>query len=273
MPLRRSEPSLRKKAARYRPIAQKLHVALLAQRNKAILGPLIEKRVLDLHRHKRHPRIEQGSRMGCIEVGAADLVDLPLILEFLEDESGLDGPWNGVVPPVELHQIETLNPEPPERAVDDLPYIGTVDAGEGVPVRHELGVYLEILQCFGAALGEHALAKTPDHLFDAGVDVGTVEGRDPRIHERSHVGDRPLGLNGTMPAGELPAPAQHARDPVARGELNGFDRHVRLSLGKGTAVTSAWRNTRFAIRLIRSLLGQLGSGQATSASVDIQSFG
>ena len=210
---------------------------------------------------------------GCIEVGAADLVDLPLILKFPEDERGLGGAWNGVVPPVELHEIETLNPEPPKRAFDDLSHVRTVDAEKGIPVRHELRVHLEVLQRFGATLSERALAEVPDHLFDAGVDVGTVEGRDPRIHERSHVGDRPLGLNGTMPAGELPAPAQHARDPVARGELDGFDGHVRPSLGKGTAVTSPWRNTRFAIRLIRSLLGQLGSGQATSASVDIQSFG
>ena len=124
-----AEPPLGQKAARDRAVAEKLHAALLAQRNKAVLGPLVEKRVLDLHRHERHAGVEQGSRVGCIEVGAADLVDLPLVLKLLEDERGLDGARNGVVPPVELHEIEALHPEPPERAVDDLAHIGAVDRG------------------------------------------------------------------------------------------------------------------------------------------------
>jgi hypothetical protein len=41
--------------------------------------------------------------------------------------------------------------------------------------------------------------------------------------------------------------------------------------GNGTALVSAWRKRRLPVRTIRSRVGQFGSGQATSASVLIQS--
>ena len=78
------------------------------------------------------------------------------------------------------------------------------------------------------------------------------------------------GENLTLPAGQLPAAFQQARDRVAGRELNAGNLHVQAG-GSGTAVTSRWRNARVPMRAMRNLAPQLGSGQAISVSVVIQS--
>jgi hypothetical protein len=175
---------------------------------------------------------------------------------------------------VELHEVEPLLAQALQRPVDDRPHIGAVDTGEIVPIGHELGVDLERAERFRAPLLQQALTEAADHLLDTGVDVGAVEGCDARLHEGRHIGDGTLLLDRSVPARELPAAAQDARDAIAWSELRGFGGHERVSSTevRGTAVTSAWRKTRFAIRVMRKRVGQFGSGQATSASVDIQSL-
>ena len=145
-----------------------------------------------------------------VEIRASDILDLSLALELPEDERGVDGARNGIVPPVELHEVEAIHPQPLERAIDDAAHVGAVDAGQGVPVGHELRVHLEGVEGFRSALGEQALAELPDHFLDAGINVGAIEGRDARIDEGGHVGDGPLGLDSSMSSRKLPAAAQHA---------------------------------------------------------------
>ena len=88
------------------------------------------------------------------------------------------------------------------------------------------------------------------------------------VHGLGHLGQEVARHHHRVPLVGLAA--EERPEPV---HARGVEAAVPRSRPDGTAVTSAWRNTRFVIRLIRSLLGQLGSGQATSASVDIQSFG
>src|SRR5215213_10406746 len=118
------------------------------------------------------------------------------------------------------------------------------------------------------------LAKGADHLLDARVDVRAVERGDACVDEGGHVTNRFLGIDVAVPAGELPAALQETGDAVTGREFGGLDGHRECpSCGRsGTAVTSECRNIRFPSLVIRKRDGQFGSGQATSASVDIQSL-
>src|SRR3954447_6097639 len=119
------------------------------------------------------------------------------------------------------------------------------------------------------------VTERADHLLDAGIDVGAIESGHAGIDEGGHVADRLAGVDVPMSASELPAASQQAGNAISGREFDGLDGHSAGSslFGRGTAVTSEWRKTRFPIRVMRKRVGQFGSGQATSASVDIQSFG
>src|SRR5437764_7307086 len=111
-----------------------------------------------------------------------------------------------------------------------------------------------------------------DQCFDASVDVGAVEGRDAGLDEPRHVFDRLLGIDRAVAASQMPAALDEAGHRVTIGEGIPGNHLVRPS-GGVTAVTSERRKRRRPMRVIRNRVGQLGSGQAISASVDIQSFG
>jgi hypothetical protein len=48
-------------------------------------------------------------------------------------------------------------------------------------------------------------AETADQTFDAGIDIRTVEGGDPRVHEGCHVLLRLFGIDVPVITGEVPA--------------------------------------------------------------------
>ena len=151
--------------------------------------------------------------------------------------------------------------------------IGPLDGGEAREVRHELGVDLEPVDGASALLVEEARAEPAIQLLDAGVDVGAVEGRDAGVESRDEVVDGRVAVDRAMPAGELPAAADDARDLVARREGATLHRHGLSEPSSGTAVVAACEKRRLPSRTIRSRLAQFGSGQAISASLVIQSFG
>src|SRR5580658_9192152 len=115
-------------------------------------------------------------------------------------------------------------------------------------------------------------AEGADQLLHAGVDVGAVESRDAGFDEHGHVLDGLLRIDRAVVAGEMPASFDDPGEGVAVGK--GIARYHREScVGRGTAVVSDRLKYRRAVRVIRNRVGQFGSGQATSASEVIQSFG
>ena len=245
----------------------------VAEVDEVVLRPVVEKRVLDLHADEIDAGADQFGRVRRVEIGAAQAVDLAFALQFGQPAGGLDRAGDGVVPPVELHEIEALGAEPLQRRLDDPADVGAVDFAELVEVGHALGVHLD------AGAGGRAVtpldlgARRAEQFLDAGVDVGAIEGEDAGFAERDEVVDGRRAIDSAVPAGKLPPAADDARDFVARAERDGGDGHGLPFGGSGTAVTAAWLNVRVPVREMRKREAQFGSGQATSASVDIQSFG
>ena len=100
----------------------------------------------------------------------------------------------------------------------------TTSAREWVGSRSRSGTYL-VCTCTGTRAAARAAPLQPlaDQRFDAGVDVGAVEGRDARVDEPIHVGERGGRVDGAVAAGQLPPALQQARDRVAGRELNAGD--------------------------------------------------
>ena len=143
---------------------------------------------------------------------------LPASLSSFSQPRRLQPPRRGVVPPVELHEVEPVELQPAQRLVDDAFDIALVDALQHVEVGHELGVHLDARERFLAAQIAVAQAEAADQLLDAGVDVGAVEGGDAGVGEGDHVGDRIVALHRAVAGGELPAAADDARNLVVRRE-------------------------------------------------------
>ena len=114
------------------------------------------------------------------------------------------------------------------------------------------------------------------HVLDAGVDVSTIHRVEPGCEKRGHVSNGAVALNRAMITSELPATTDDAGDAVAGCERDCFNSggsHHDRPGGNGTAVVSLCLNRRLPSRVMRKRVGQCGSGQATSASVLIQSAG
>ena len=91
-------------------------------------------------------------------------------------------------------------------------------------------------------------AESADQLLDAGIDVGAVESEDAGVAEGGEIGDRQAAIEVAVPAGELPAAADDARDLVAgrRDSIRCIGRCLMSS--SGTAVVSAWLKRRLPVR-------------------------
>ena len=79
---------------------------------------------------------------------------------------------------MELHEIERIDFEAPQRAVDDRLDIATVDPGQEIEIGHELCMNPHPLCRLRPAGRENPRAHLPVEVFDAGVDVGAIEGEN-----------------------------------------------------------------------------------------------
>ncbi len=119
---------------------------------------------------------------------------------------------------MELDEVEPVHAEASERAVDDGLDVGPAQRGQQVEIGHVFGVDSDFLKRPEAsALGVGAAEGTHD-VLDTGIDVRTIEGGDAGIGRGDQVLDRVGAVDGTVPAGELPAAAQHARNVVVVGQ-------------------------------------------------------
>ena len=78
--------------------------------------------------------------MLCVEIGSPDAQDLARLAQFLEPLGSFKPTWHIIVPPMELHDIETFHAQALQRCVDYLLNVGLIDHRQDRKVRHELGV-------------------------------------------------------------------------------------------------------------------------------------
>jgi hypothetical protein len=144
---------------------------------------------------------------------------------------------------------------------------------QDIEVGHEFGVDFHFLQRGVPVARGIGRTECANQVLDTGVDVSTIKGEDAGFARRREIGHSRLPLDCAMSTRQLPAATDDAGYAVTGPQLEDLQRlQDQAFFVSGTAVVSAWLKPRVAIREIRSLLGQLGSGQATSASVDIQSL-
>ena len=168
---------------------------------------------------------------------------------------------------MKLHQIQSLLTQSRQGSIDDGFNLHAINRAQIGEVRNELGMNLYLL-----GVRWVRPAETADQTFDAGIDIRTVEGSDPRVDEACHVLLRLVGIDVPMIAGEVPAAFDDPRNRIIAGQGNPGN-HLGFSPAREVAVTCERSKRRRPVRVMRKRVGQFGSGQATSASVDIQSFG
>ena len=193
--------------------------------------------------------------------------------ELVEPAHRLEPARLVVIPPVKLDEIETLDAQARERAIDDRFDVGAADRRQYREIRHQLGVDAQSPRSVFAARLAQPRAKRSIELFDAGIDVGAIKRRHARVEGGEQILERAVGFDSPVSAGELPSAADDAGDHVVRRDFADVHAHALLRGGRGIAVVSPWRNLRRPVRTMRRRLWQCGSGQAISASVVIQSFG
>ena len=75
-----------------------------------------------------------------------------------------------------------------------------------------------------AARARVGAAEIADHLLDAGIVIGAVEGRDAGFDEGRHVAHRLIARDRAVAAGEVPAALEEAGDRIAGLDFDPFDR-------------------------------------------------
>src|SRR5437588_5230355 len=107
-----------------------------------------------------------------IEIGHAKTRNLACALQSIELESCLHVARQSEVPPVKLHEVETLHAEPSQGSIDDAFDVAAVQCLQLGQIGYELRMHLD-------APGERRVGATEgtNECLDAGVDVGAVEGR------------------------------------------------------------------------------------------------
>ena len=225
--LARPDPVRRQEAPGERAVAQLRNSALPASGDQRPLRPQIQRGVLRLVGDHRNPRVRQLQELRGIEVTRADPGDLAGASDFVQPQSGLHEARDSVrIPPVILHQVQSLDPQPPERAIDDPLHVLAAKTTERPEVRHVFGVYLNVRR--------HPRTRDPklaDQFLDPGVDVGAVEGGDPCLDEGGHVSNGVVAVDGPMSPGQMPSALDQTRDLVAGLDGEPFDAHAPLPSG------------------------------------------
>src|SRR2546425_11448340 len=78
-----------------------------------------------------------------IEIGHPEMRDLACALQSIQLESGLHVACQGEVPPVKLHQVETLHAEPSQGSIDDGFDVAAVQCFQLGHIGYELRMHLD----------------------------------------------------------------------------------------------------------------------------------
>src|SRR5215212_649058 len=228
-----TEPIIAQKSTGNRTITQEMHAPITAQGDHAVLRPVVQQGILNLHAHERHAGVQQRSALGGVEVRAADETDLALPLKLGQPEGAVDASRYAIVPPMILDEVETLHPEPVQRAVDRGGHIGLFQARQEVEIGYEFRMHFEAVQRFAALAPEHGCAQMAQQFLDAGINVGAIKGDYAGAKKLVEILDRCFALDLSVTSRELPAAMDHAGDFIPRAQFRALDeRHSPGSLCK-----------------------------------------
>ena len=122
-----------------------------------------------------------------------------------------------IVPPVELHEIEALDTEARERAVDRADDV-VAWTRRARPIGDHFVCTCTARRCWPAA------EKPADQRLDAGVDVRTVERRDARVDEAAMSSRAVRSSTGPWPPASCQPPLM-SRRPCSRARARRGDTH------------------------------------------------
>src|SRR5580658_3216257 len=128
--------------------------------------------------------------MARIEIRRAAMAHFSVAPEIVERSKRLQPARLGIVPPMELHQIERIDPQSTQGPVDDRPYVAEGDPRQNVEVRHEFGVNSKPLRRLDPAGRDQARAHFSVKLLDSGIDVGAIEGEYARVEGGDEIVER-----------------------------------------------------------------------------------
>src|SRR5580692_8332912 len=147
----------------------------------------------------RYPGIDEFFQPWRVEIRDPDTRDFPGATQPVEFQGRLDVARYPEVPPMKLHQIQSLLAQSPQGSIDDGFNVHAIDGAQIREVRNELCMNLYLLRVLWVCSTE-----TADQALNAGIYICTVEGRDPCVDERRHVLLRLLGIYVPMITGEVP---------------------------------------------------------------------
>ena len=90
---------------------------------------MIKQRVLDLHGGKNDARVSNLLHVAGVEIGSTDQIDLALGLQVAQMQRGLHISRLGVIPPMELHQVEALHAQALQGSINDAAHVQCGDVG------------------------------------------------------------------------------------------------------------------------------------------------
>ena len=151
------------------------------------------------------------------------MTQLSRLPQIVESPQSLEPAGLCVVPPMELHEIERIDFEAPQRAVDDRLHVPTVDPGQEIEIGHELCMNPHPLCRLRPAGRENPRARLPVEVFDAGVDVGAIEGENACVEGDDEIIDGADPIDLSVPPGKLPPAADEARNRITRRQFDGLD--------------------------------------------------
>ena len=160
----------------------------------------------------RYPSIDEFFQPWRVEIRDSDARDFPGPTQPVEFEGRLDVARYGEVPPMKLHQVQSLLPQSPQGSIDDGFNVHAINGAQIGEVGNELCMNLYLLRVRWVRSTE-----TADQTLDAGIDIRAVEGGDPRVDERRHVLLRLFGIYVPMITGEVPAAFDDSRNCVIGG--------------------------------------------------------
>src|SRR4029077_6260796 len=114
-----AKPVLRQESAAHGSVAQQRYCVIAAARRHGRSWPLVEEGILELVCDDGHARSEQFLEMQRVEIGHTETRDLACALQSIQLESCFHVARQGEVPPVKLHEVETLHAEPCQGSIDD----------------------------------------------------------------------------------------------------------------------------------------------------------
>src|SRR5580692_9927731 len=121
----------------------------------------------------RYPGIDEFFQPWRVEIRDPDTRDFPGATQPVEFEGRLDVARYPEVPPMKLHQIQSLLPQSRQGSIDDGFNVHAINGAQIGEVRNELGMYLYLLRVRWVRSTE-----TADQTLNAGIDIRTVKGGD-----------------------------------------------------------------------------------------------